>query len=235
MIIKKNTDSQVLFVTQTDHAKLSHDLAQKMLDKRVSKNVLKAIKHHDDGWEDWDQSMNSSMGNPTDYRNMNLTDHLSILRKSINICTDLNPYTGWLVSKHGCSFHKNKETKQARNFLRKEEKRRNDLLKENEIPPTKQRSKDFDRLQFFDALSLFIIDPWANSLNWTRQYPYDFYVEVSDKLKFEYRTSENFNESYKFSYYGKIMERSKLDTKKESLQSINSFPEQHYDVSLKHK
>lgn len=169
MLIRRRTTS-LLTVTQVEHAALSLELARHGPgETRLSPALSEAIEHHDDGWIEWDRAPGDDRGIPRGYRDMSLRDHLTILNRSVERSRRRHPYAGWLVSRHGCSFHEGKSGRAVETFLEEQRQLRKDL--EGAIPPGADPGADFDRLQFTDALSLFVIDPWARTLNWDRSHP----------------------------------------------------------------
>lgn len=169
MLVRRHT-TKLVTVTQVEHAALSLRLARHGPgEPRLHDGLSVAVEHHDDGWVEWDRAPGLDAGLPRDYRNMILQDHLTILNRSVERSRRLDPYAGWLVSRHGCSFHRGKTGEDVRAFLTEQRRIREKL--EGNIPPTADREEDFNRLQFSDALSLFIIDPWAEEWSWDRDSP----------------------------------------------------------------
>jgi hypothetical protein len=135
-----------------------------------SESLQVAVEHHDDGWQEYDRIPRTEEGNLIDYRSVPLEEHLEILERSVSRCVERDSYAGWLVSRHGCSFHESKSAKRVRNFLEKQESLRRDL--EPKIDRSEQeRNGDFNWLQFTDAVSLFVLDPWSRELEWDREHP----------------------------------------------------------------
>lgn len=169
MLIKQQ-DSSVLAVTQVEHAALSYRLAKAGLnDASLNSGLLTAIQHHDDGWTEWDRAPCRDDGELRGYRSMILRDHLQILKRSVQRCRTLDPYAGWLASRHACSFHRNKSGDDVESFLCSQRRLQEGL--EPRTPPTTERKADFDRLQFVDGVSLFMIDPWSETWTWERIHP----------------------------------------------------------------
>lgn len=169
MLVRRRTTC-LLTVTQVEHAALSLRLARRGPEKdRLHEGLSVAVEHHDDGWIEWDRAPGLHAGLPRGYRNMVLKDHLTILSRSVERSRRLDPYAGWLVSRHGCSFHRGKNGREVEAFLDQQRRRREEL--EDAVPPSVDRNGDFNYLQFTDALSLFLIDPWAEEWHWDRDPP----------------------------------------------------------------
>lgn len=172
-------------VRQREHARLSRVMADRaQVDSEPL--VRRAIRHHDDGWEDYDEIPRfDADGGLIDYRSVPLPDHLEILSRSVEQCRKIDPYAGWLVSRHGCSFHENKSGEPVETFLRTQENLRAEL--EEGFERTQgDRTRDFDWLQFADALSLFALDPWSETWSWERRTPGNVTVERTDRHRYRY-------------------------------------------------
>lgn len=168
-MIVREEDDQLVCVTQREHAGLSETLYEEFADSLGP--VATAVKHHDDGWAESDEAPAVDDGRVVDYRSIPLEEHLGILKRSAKRSARHHPYAGWLVSRHGCSFHEDKTGEPVEAFLADQREYRNEL--KNLIGETlfKNWKVDFDWLQFTDAVSLFVLDPWAETYEWTRDTP----------------------------------------------------------------
>lgn len=168
-MIVREQKKRVICVTQREHATVSKDLYLEFADSLEP--VTTAINHHDDGWTEFDESLPVKDGSPVDYRSIPLGDHLSILQRSVNRCEERHAYAGWLVSKHGCSFHEEKSGEAVEKFLRNQSRKRRQLSESIDPGLKKHSRRDFDWLQFADAVSLFVLDPWTKTFEWNRDTP----------------------------------------------------------------
>ncbi|MFB6345272.1 MAG: DUF3891 family protein [bacterium] len=201
MIVRRRNNDSVC-VTQTEHARLSKDMFDQF--SHFSLEPLEtAIRHHDDGWKEYDKAPSLEDGSLVDYRSVPLNRHLTILQRSVDRCATRNAYAGWLVSKHGCSFHENKTTNSVKTFLDDQEVKRK-TLSESIRPDLKENSgRDFNWLQFTDALSLFVLDPWEETLEWDRDHPGHLTVTRLNEGVFSLETASlsartcSFNYSYR--------------------------------------
>lgn len=175
------------FVTQKEHARLSLKLIQKLIDEPEAELFL-AVEHHDDGWLEYDAIPKLDSGSIVDYRSVKLNSHLIILEQSVKRCGQINPYAGWLVSRHVCSFYKNNDNRKAKTFIENQKEIREKLFdKFQNNHDLKTRKRHFNWLQFVDALSLYVLDPWNEEWNWDRDHPGTVRITATDsKREFGY-------------------------------------------------
>lgn len=231
MIVREKSDTLQL-VTQAEHAFLSEKLALKnSYSEDLNEPLLKAIKHHDDGWAKWDQAPKLVDGRPRDYRNMDLTDHLEIMTRSIDHCQQLSEYAGWLVSKHGCSFHENKTVKPAVDFVTNEKTRRNQIQNDETLPNEAMRSHDFDWLQFTDALSLFMLDPWSSEWTWKRT-PEHLQVNELSNDTFKISGCETYPDDLSFTFSYKSIPSKNYKSRPDLKQEISTGEQQTGEIIL---
>lgn len=155
-------------VRQPEHARLSEVLSSTS-QRTWNEPVNLAIRHHDDGWSNYDEFPKIRNEEIVDYRSTPLDVHLEILTRSVQQTLDLNPYAGWLVSRHGCSFHEGKTGTKVKRFLKEQRILRKRIERDHNLP--ENGDSNFNWLQFADALSLYVLDPWSRELNWNRTPP----------------------------------------------------------------
>ncbi len=182
-MITFNRAEQIGLVRQPDHARLSRQFSRAS-SFTTSEPVELAIHHHDDGWSKHDETPKLSDGMILDYRSMPTEDHLNILEKSARRSLKKDPYAGWLVSRHGCSFHKGKTGEKVERFLRQQKNLRDRISQNEDLPD--DREKDFNWLQFVDSLSLYVLDPWSETLEWDRKPPGKVKVVREEKDRYRY-------------------------------------------------
>jgi hypothetical protein len=200
MIVIQDEKSLKL-VRQIEHAQFSLNLLLTS-DCSVPTSVRLAIKHHDDGWREYDAHPRVGDHQLIDYRSVPLKTHLDILSKSVERAACHDVYAGWLVSRHGCSFHDAKKDSNVQTFLTKQEERRERLSSKFERGEPKQKTRDFNLLQFFDALSLYLIDPWSDCFEWNRDHPGSVQIHTKSIECFTY-TSDNLilrDSEFEFTY-----------------------------------
>lgn len=184
MIVFQSEDSFNL-VKQTEHARMSRVLSERST-MDPSSPVTSAIEHHDDGWREFDETPKLENDTVIDYRSVPLENHLEILDRSVRRCARIDPYCGYLVSRHGCSFHASKNDERVESFLNDQEDYRQKHLEKIDPDERTQIEIDFDWLQFTDALSLYLLDPWADTWSWRRSEPGEVTINAEGKHDFTY-------------------------------------------------
>ncbi len=96
-----------LIVTQVEHARISGELAQfyapsLMQDSAMRVEVLRAVTHHDDGWDEWDRCprLDEASRKPLSFRELPVGESLQIWSGSIDSAARIGPLAGWLVASH---------------------------------------------------------------------------------------------------------------------------------------
>ena len=99
---------QWLLVTQVAHAQLSHRLAEAWrgllggAPDAVQSELLAAVLHHDDGWQDWGEApgFDPDHARPYDFTEMPPASAQEIWSRSIDACRAIGPLAAWVVSGH---------------------------------------------------------------------------------------------------------------------------------------
>lgn len=96
-----------LLIRQTDHAELSAAIARdwrglEFPSDAVRDEFLAAVRHHDDGWADWDAEprVDPETGRPYSFTEMPPEDSQRIWSDSIAACRRIGPLAGWVVASH---------------------------------------------------------------------------------------------------------------------------------------
>jgi hypothetical protein len=103
--------AQWILISQVDHARLSARLAEHWGAGGVSelvarKELLWAIRHHDDGWREWEQApdIEPRLGRPRSFTEMEVPDSLEIWSRSIKGAAEFGPLAGYVVAGHFCAL-----------------------------------------------------------------------------------------------------------------------------------
>lgn len=99
-----------LLVSQRDHAALAAELSQRACvsatlgsDPALRQEVEWTIRHHDDGWQDWDEApgfADDPPGQPRSFDEMRIEDANEIWAGSIQEARRRGPLATWLVIRH---------------------------------------------------------------------------------------------------------------------------------------
>jgi hypothetical protein len=170
MIVRRKGDHFVL-IKQHDHALVSGEFAAHMsLDIEPLSKVLHAISNHDIGWEELDHTVlwNEDKQAPYSFEDYPLLPKLEAYTSGISRVEEVDPYAGFLCSKHYASFFDGAENPAARRFRRQEESRQNQLRRHFTPAEEQNLEVNFRLLQFCDDLSLAIClnEPGENSHPW---------------------------------------------------------------------
>lgn len=108
MIVRNQSDGTIVMITQNDHAKLAGLLAahwgnQKFERPRPRTSMMRAAQYHDGGWLRYETNpyLDTVTGKSPSYQQVpNDTAQLAAYQWAIDMLTDIDNYTGLLVSKH---------------------------------------------------------------------------------------------------------------------------------------
>jgi hypothetical protein len=171
MIVRPLPDG-ILCIRQRDHAALAGALAEAwgggFPELRPRGAVALAIRRHDDGWRERDEApvLDPTSGMPFTYRAIPLADALDVAERSVARVGAVDPYAGWLVSRHFASFHADSETPEARTWVTAQVGHRAELLSRawprvgREALHPHVLEGNLDVLQLLDGLSLALCEDW---------------------------------------------------------------------------
>jgi hypothetical protein len=100
-----------ILISQVEHARISAELAEHCLGRfhsatigKIRNEVLAAIRRHDDGWLQWEQSprLHVDSGWPVSFMELETAEALSIWSSSIEQAATHGPLAGWMVAGHFC-------------------------------------------------------------------------------------------------------------------------------------
>jgi hypothetical protein len=196
-VIVRPLPDGLLCIRQLDHAALAGALARAwggpMPPLRPGAPVLLAVARHDAGWEepDRDPALDPDTGLPHTYRSSPLEHALAAAERSVARVGAVDPYAGWLVSRHFASFHAGSESPSARAWVTAQVGHRSELL--SRAAPRVGREAlhphvleaNFDWLQLLDGVSLAACEGWES---WTSRETCAGYGE--ETTTFRYRGSK---------------------------------------------
>lgn len=172
-MITRETAEGLVCVRQLDHARLAGRFAEWWGGAEVPvfnprNSLLQAIGNHDAGWPDLDDEpvWDPRTGRPHTYLTHGLAESLAVADRSIERVAAVDPYAGWLVSRHFASFHETGE-REARDWVTAQAARQVDLLDQarsllpEAVFSPRVLEANFDWLQLLDAFSLAIVHDWS--------------------------------------------------------------------------
>jgi hypothetical protein len=109
MILREADAEHWILISQIEHARLAGELARHWRDFAFGdleprEELLSAIAHHDDGWENWDRQPGVADGKPISFLEMPLGEATAIWRASIARCAEFGPAAGYVVAGHFCAL-----------------------------------------------------------------------------------------------------------------------------------
>jgi len=168
--------AQWVLISQIEHAHLAGRLAEHWgangfaaLEPR--RELLWAIRHHDDGWQDWDRAPNVDPARrvPRAFTEMEIADSLAIWTGSINAAAAAGTLEAYLVAGHFCAlaqrasaWHDDADPGWAdvKKFVADYDARRQQWLADWQRDDPRAHTRAvaetaLAQLQFFDSLSLW--------------------------------------------------------------------------------
>lgn len=107
--LRDGADGWIL-ISQIEHAHLAGQLAEVWTAKpapalsSMRDELLAAIYHHDDGWDQWERSpgVDADLGHPLEFTEVPTIDSLAIWRRSIAIGEQIGPLAAYVIAGHFC-------------------------------------------------------------------------------------------------------------------------------------
>jgi hypothetical protein len=108
MIVRNQSDGSVVMITQNDHAKLAGLFAAHWGNARFERprpyvSMMRAAQYHDAGWLRYETNpyLDTTTGKSPNFRQVpNDAAQLAAYQWAIDMLTDVDSYTGLMVSKH---------------------------------------------------------------------------------------------------------------------------------------
>lgn len=172
MIVRETPDGLLCF-RQLDHAALSGLLGDHWGGDAFpvwmpGDSVRTATRHHDAGWPELDDDprLNPETSRPHDYRTLEPEDRLDVAERSVGRVAAIDPYAGWLVSRHFASFLEDSDDPAAIGWVVEQVGRRAGMLARARARIGREAlhplvlEANLDWLQLLDALSLALCHDW---------------------------------------------------------------------------
>lgn len=93
-MIRREDGNDWLLIPQTEHARLAADIAERWGNAqagfaRCAEELVSAVRHHDDGWLEWEQAphIDPTNGTPRSFLEMPMTEATEIWNRSIDVCS----------------------------------------------------------------------------------------------------------------------------------------------------
>lgn len=161
MIVRERSNYFVM-IEQNQHGHVSERIMSHWKEDRFPKfdlreSVLLAVKHHDLGWEPFDQEpfWNDAKQKPYSFIDFPLPAKIVLYTKGIDDVERVDPYAAMLCSYHYCQFMMGSQNKDVLQFVNQESKRRSRLKKQLPDFDDQVFQQHYGLLQLGDNLSLY--------------------------------------------------------------------------------
>lgn len=162
MIIRAYADEFVM-IEQDNHAFISGEIMKHWKDelffgKEFRESVEYAIYHHDHGWKPFDQQpfWNDKKGEPYSFSDFPIIPKTVLYQHGIDAIEKEDTYAALLCSKHYVRFTDRINTKEARQFVHHEHKRRQRITESMNTFDQQLFDFHFGLLRFGDNISLYL-------------------------------------------------------------------------------
>jgi uncharacterized protein DUF3891 len=175
MIVRNQSDGAVVMITQNDHAKLAGLFAahwgnQTFERPRPHTSMMRAAQYHDGGWLRYETNpyLDPATGRSPSYQQVpNDTSQLAAYQWAIDMLTDIDSYTGLMVSKHRTGLWQQrygamtqpppgpprKLTNEIEDFIARNEARQHVITAGHD---RHEVAVNYSLLQVWDLLSLYV-------------------------------------------------------------------------------
>jgi len=175
MIVRNQSDGSVVMITQNDHAKLAGLFAAHWGNKAFERprpytSMMRAAQYHDAGWLRYETNpiLDPATGKSPSYQQVpNDTAQLAAYQWAIDTLTDIDSYTGLMVSKHRTGLWQSrygamtqpppgpprKLTNEVEDFITRNEARQHVITAGHD---RHEVTVNYNLLQVWDLLSLYI-------------------------------------------------------------------------------
>lgn len=174
-MVVRETPGGLLCFRQLDHAALSGLLGDHWGGDAFPvwmpvDSVRTAVRRHDAGWSELDEvpRLNPETSRPHDYRTIAPEDRLDVAERSVARVAAVDPYAGWLVSRHFASFLDGSDDPEAIGWIVEQVGRRAGMLARARARVGREAlhplvlEANLDWLQLLDAVSLALCHDWES-------------------------------------------------------------------------
>ncbi|MDX1661164.1 MAG: DUF3891 family protein [Gemmatimonadota bacterium] len=172
MVVRETPDGLLCF-RQLDHAALSGMLGDHWGGDAFPVwmpvgSVRTAVRRHDAGWPELDDAptLDPETSRPHDYRSIDPETRRDVAERSVARVAALDPYAGWLVSRHFASFLESSEDPDSIGWVVEQVGRRAGMLARARARVGREAlhplvlEANLDWLQLLDAVSLALCHDW---------------------------------------------------------------------------
>ncbi len=173
-MIIRNHDTELIMIEQDHHAHLSEEMIHHWINHFFKNDpfvdsVMYAIRTHDCGWRPFDKQpfWNDQTDMPYDFTSFPVIPKTVLYTQGIDEVEAVDPYAAALCSAHYMKFVSKSNMKEAKDFLKEEEKRVHKILASYPQIDSEVFDKHVKILQFADNISLYIClnDPGVSQEN----------------------------------------------------------------------
>lgn len=172
-MIRRDDGDSWLLISQIAHAEIAAEIATVWQDDALhrpsfGRDLLLAIRHHDDGWAEWEQqpTVDPVTGKPRDFMEMETSVAVGIWTRSIERCRRMSSPAGLSVSRHFCYLAERATESRSKpatelaalqQFLEEQQHLQDRLVAESDDTLSDADiDTGFRWVQFFDRVSLWI-------------------------------------------------------------------------------
>ena len=157
-----------LLITQPDHARLSAEMLSlwrrdRLPDHPRRRELLFAIREHDNGWREADAapSCDAVLQRPHDFRSLPATERVEIWQRGIERFSSDHPYAALLIARHAESLHQHatEVSETWLHYLSRLEHLRRDWFEDAGVD-ARLIDRDYRFLETADLLSLAVCCRW---------------------------------------------------------------------------
>lgn len=169
-MIRRETASEWILITQIEHARIAHVVAELWRDVNpvlLDDALMFSIEHHDDGWNNWDSNpkLAGETNRPLSFTEMSIFDSSKIWSDGIEVCAQHSAQAGLLSSQHFAWLAEHisnndgkpsEEKECARHFIQQQETNQSNWMRKTSTSYLDSLPSKLEVLQLMDRFSLWI-------------------------------------------------------------------------------